>query len=178
MDGQILHANRTIADLLLEENLISQPQYRQLKVESINREMGIDKLILERKLVSEEKYYEERAKLIGTPFISISTLPFSPEALNFIPKLIADRFTLIPFAHDKEKKTLSIAMADPLDMDAVNFLRQKTGLNMIIFQSVPSDIKVAIQNQYTFGLVGEVKEALKETEKIEGVKTFDKKTIA
>lgn len=188
MDGQAQQLNgqktvaqtseKGIAGILLEEKLITSVQYNLLKTDSVNRGVSIDKVLLESKIVSEEAYYETRAKLIGIPFVSVATLPFSPEALSFIPRAVAERFNTIPFAYDKEKNTLSIAMSDPLDLETINFVRQKTNTNVASFQAIPSEIKTAIQNQYTFGLVREVKAALKETEEITGVKTFDKETIS
>lgn len=168
---------RTIASILQSEGLINDTVYNQLKTESINKSESIDKALLDSKLVSDEVYYEARAKLIGAPFVSVSSLPFSPEALSFIPKTVAERFNIIPFAYDKEKQVLSLAMSNPLDLETINFVRQKTGVNVTTFQAIPEEITTAIQNQYTFGLIGEVKEALKETEEI-GVKTFDKQSLS
>lgn len=168
---------KTVASILLSENIINEAIYNQLKTESINKSESIDKTLLDSKLVSDEAYYEARAKLVGAPFVSVVTLPFSPEALSFIPKTVAERFNIIPFAYDKGKQVLSLAMSNPLDLETINFVRQKTGVNVSSFQAIPSEITAAIQNQYTFGLIGEVKEALKETEQI-GVKTFDKQSLS
>lgn len=189
MDGQINASastsqniataqEKSIASILLEERLITPDQYNQLKAEAVNKGVTIDKVLIQSKLVGQEVYYEARAKLIGIPFASIAILPFSPEALSFIPKSVAERFNLIPFSYDKERNTLSVAMSDPLDLETVNFIKQKTNANIASFQAIPSEIKTAVQNQYTFGLVGEVKQALKETEEITGVKTFDQESIS
>lgn len=169
--------DKTVTDILHDERLISDAAYSQLKTQAVNRNISTDKLILELKVVPEEKFYEARAKLIGISFVSLATLPITPEALSLIPKAVAARFNLVPFSFDKENNTLSVAMGDPLDIEAVNFIRQKTGLNIITYQAAPSEIKNALQAQYSFGLVGEVKEALKETEKMQ-VKTFDQKSIS
>lgn len=168
---------RSVTAILLSEKLITDAIYNQVKTDSIHRSENIDKVLLDSKVVSDEAYYEARAKLIGTPYVSIATLPFSPQALSFIPKALAERFNIIPFAFDQDRKTLSIAMSDPLDLETISFVRQKTGLNVATFQAIPSEITSAIQNQYTFGLREEVKEALKETEEF-GVKTFDKQSLS
>lgn len=169
---------KSIAGILLSEKLITQEQYNRLKTDSINKGFSIDKVLLESKLVREDVYYEARAKLIGTPFVSIATVPFSPQALSFIPRAVAERLNAIPFAYDKERNMLSVAIADPLDLETLNFIRKRTNANIISYQATPSEVKNSIQNQYTFGLIGEVKQALKETEQITGVKTFDKQSIS
>ena len=171
-------SEKSIGSILLSEGKITSDQYSQIKSSSINKNQSIDKALFESKIVGEEIYYEARAKLIGVPFVSVSTLPFSPEALSLIPKNVAERLNVIPFTFNKENNSLSVAMSDPLDLETVNFIKRKTNTNIISFQAIPQDIKTNIQNQYTFGLVGEVKEALKETEQITGVKTFDKQSLS
>lgn len=170
--------NKTIGDVLVQEGLLTLDQLLRLKVEAANRGKDIDKLVLEAQIVPEDKYYEARAKLIGIPFTSVATLPFSPEALGFIPKSVSERFSLIPFGFDKTNSILSVVMSNPVDVEAIEFVKQKTGLTIKIFQGIPSEINSSIQSQYSFGLVGEVKEALKESEQITRVKTFDAKSIS
>lgn len=170
-------AKPTVTNFLFAEHLLTPEQFNTLKTNAANKGIDIDKILLDSKLVSDEVFYEARAKLINVPFISVASVPFAPEAVSLIPKAVAERFGFIPFSIDKEKGILSIAMSNPLDLESINFIKQKTGLTISAFQGLPSEIKIAIQNQYTFGLVGEVTEAIKETEKIVAVKTFDKNTI-
>lgn len=190
MDGQLpnnnsvttnntpLNIETNITGILLQEKKITPDQYNLLKSDALNIGESIDKVLLNSKLVKEDDYYEARAKLIGIPFVSVATLPFSPEALSLVPKAVADKYNVVPFSLDKERNILSLAMSDPLDLETVNFVKQKTNANIASFQGIPQEIKSAIQNQYTFGLVGEVKAALKETEEMTGVKTFDKETLS
>ncbi len=177
MDGQNTNQN-SIAAILLSEKLLDPTKFSELKIESANKNISIDRLLLDSKLVGEDKYYEARSKLIGVPFVSVALLPFSPQALSFIQKPVAERFHLIPFLFDKQDNSLSIAMADPLDIEALNFIKQKTGLTIKVFQGIPSEIADSIATQYTFGLVTEVKEAVKETEEVSQIKTFDKDSIS
>src|SRR3989338_1184458 len=173
-----LNVGNNITVILLQEKKIILDQYNLLKSDSLNKGEPIDKVLLDSKLVKEDDYYEARAKLIGIPFVSVATLPFSPEALSFVPKGVAEKYKVIPFSFDKERNILSLAMSDPLDLETVNFVKQKTNANIASFQGIPGEIKNSIQNQYTFGLVGEVKAALKETEEMTGVKTFDKESLS
>ncbi len=168
----------TIGSVLLQEKIITPEQYNNLKLEAAKQNTDVDKLILQLQIVPEERYYEARAKLLNVPFTSVGTLPFSPEALGFIPKSVAERFSLIPFAFDKEAKILSVVMSNTNDVEAIEFVKQKTGATIKVFQGIPSEITQAIQTQYSFGLVGEVKAALKESEKIKKVKTFDLQSIS
>ncbi len=172
------NATRNVGDVLVVDGILRPEQVEQLKVEALKRNIAVDKLILDAQIVPEEQYYEARSKLYGIAFASVSTLPFSPEALGAIPKSVAERFRLIPFAIDPNTKMLSVVMSNPSDLEAISFISQKSGMQIKTFQGVPSEINNAIQTQYSFGLVGEVKAALKESEQIQKVKTFDKDTIS
>lgn len=173
-----LQNGNTIGEILIKEKLLMPEQLSQLKIEAAKQNLPVDKLIHDLQIVPEEKYYEAQAKVLNVPFTSVATLPFSPEALGFIPKSVAERFKLIPFAFDKEAKVLSVVMSNTNDVEAIEFVKQKTGAIIKVFQGIPSEISEAIQTQYSFGLVGEVKAALQESEQIQKVKTFDLKSIS
>lgn len=167
-----------IGGILIQEKLLSPSQYSNLKIEAAKQNTDVDRLIKDLEIVPEEKYFEAQAKLLNVPFTSVASLPFSPEALGFIPKSVAERFSLIPFAFDRESKVLSVVMGNTNDVEAIEFVKQKTGATIKVFQGIPSEVAQAIQTQYSFGLVGEVKAALKESEQIHKVKTFDLQSIS
>jgi len=142
-----LNVGNNITGILLQEKKIILDQYNLLKSDSLNKGEPIDKVLLDSKLVKEDDYYEARAKLIGIPFVSVATLPFSPEALSFVPKGVAEKYKVIPFSFDKERNILSLAMSDPLDLETVNFVKQKTNANIASFQGIPGEIKNAISRR-------------------------------
>lgn len=171
-------SGKTIADILLSEHAISPDQYQKLQVESVSKGVSLDSLLRTYNFVSEEKLAEARAKLIGVPFISLESATFSPEALSFVPRSIAERFSLIPFLYDSKTQTLSIAMSNPLDLDAIDFITKKTGFNVKVFAASLKDVRSAIDSQYKQELVGEVTQALKETEQYNPQKAVDSAQIA
>src|SRR5687767_15353568 len=82
---------KTIAKILLDESILTVEQYNRIKNEAINSSISIDKALTDSKMVPESVYFEARAKLIGVPFVAITSLPFSPEAISMIPKAVAER---------------------------------------------------------------------------------------
>lgn len=178
MDPQSALKMNSVADILASEHTLSPEQMDKLHIEAVNKGESVDKVLLESRMVNEAKYFEARAKLTQIPFTAIATLPIAPEALSMVPKNLAERFNILAFAYDKNTNTLSVVMSDPLDLEAINFVKSKTGAVIKPYQGVPSEIHEAIQAQYTMGLVGEVKEALKENEEFNPVKTFDTESIS
>lgn len=170
--------NQSLADLLFSQNLLTKEQYDDIKVKSASKGISEESILESLAIVPEEKIAEAKAKLLDIPFIDLSTASFSPEALGFIPRAVAERFSLIPFAYDDKNQTLSVAMSNPVDLEAVTFIREKTNLTIKTFASSKKAVDNAVNQQYRQELVGEVGEAIKETEDRGKIKTVDTNQIA
>ncbi len=178
-DGnEIKKEAHTLLDVMLMENVITKEQYDDIKVKSALSDKTPESILESMQLVSPEKIAEARAKLLGIPFITLKTTSFSPQALNFLPQAVVERFSLIPFAYDEKTKSLSVAMANPVDLDAISFVAQKTGLLIKSFAATPAEVENAIKQQYRQELVGEVGKAIEETEEYSKKRVVDSKQIS
>ena len=173
-----LSESNSLLEVLLSKRLLTEEQCREVKVNSATKGVSEESVLTSLNLVSEKDIAEAKAVAIGVAFISLSSTSFSPQALGFIPASVAERFSLIPFLYDDKTRTLSVAMSNAIDLDAVSFIRQKTGLNIKIFAAEKKDVEKAINIEYRQGLVGEVGEALKETEESKKTRTYDSSQIA
>lgn len=168
---------KTLIDILLADNLITQEQYDDIKVKSASQGVSSASILESMGIIPEKKLAEAKAKLLGVPFISLETTSFSPQAISLIPKTVVERFSLIPFLYDEKTRTLSIAMSNPVDLEALQFVAQKTGLMIKSFAASQGEVKKAISEQYSQEIVGEVGEALAETEAFKKTRTVDSKQI-
>ncbi len=173
-----LQNKNNLLDILLSGHLLTDEQYREIKVKSAMQGVSEESILGSLNLVSERDIAKAKAKTLGVPFITLSSSSFSPQALGFMPASVAKRFLLIPFAYDDKTKTLSVAMNDPADLEAISFIRHRTGLNLEISAAEKSDVEQAIDIRYRQGLVSEIGEALKETSELKGGGTFDSAQIA
>lgn len=171
-------AQTALSDALYAQHLLTPVQYNDIKLRTVTQGLPEEDVLASLNIVSEEKLSETKARLLGVPYISLESTSFSPQALGLVPQAVVQRFNLIPFSYDDRSKTLSIAMANPVDLDALSFVRQKTGLTIKAFAASPSGVKQAIDMQYKQELVGQVGEALKETEDTKQTKTVDSTQIA
>ncbi len=171
--------NKTILDVLALEHLITPQQLEEIKVKSASLGRSNEEILNSLNIVSAERVAEAKAKLLGIPFISLSSTSFSPQALSIVSRAVAERFQLIPFLYDEKTQVLSLAMANPVDLEALEFVRQKTGLVIKTFAASADDVKKAINQQYRQEIVGEVGEALKQKEEeLSKIPTIDSKQIA
>ncbi len=171
--------NQSLADVLFSDKLLTKEQYDDVKVKSASKGLSEESVIESLNVIPAEKFAEAKAKLLNIPFVSLDNASFSPQALGFVPRAVAERFSLIPFAYDEKTQTLSVAMANPVDLEAVTFVREKTGQNIKTFAASVSEVERAVNQQYRQEIVGEVGAALKETEEGLGkIKTINTNEIA
>ncbi|MDP3998032.1 MAG: GspE/PulE family protein [bacterium] len=152
----------TIADILAGQKILTSDQANLVNLESINTGRSQEEVILAHRFVKAEQIAPARAKFLGVPFVTLKDRGISPEVLKFLPELVARRYLALPFEHDKEKNQLLVAMVDPLDPQAVEFIEKKSGCKVIPYLASAEELKSEIDIQYRRGLTAEVTEAIED----------------
>jgi len=111
------------------------------KAEKNNRTLE-DTLVSET-ILDETDLYEKAGKFLDIPFIGLKGKEIKKDILNLIPGPVAGTHQVVAF--DKEKDSIKLAMADPTDIQTIEFLRRKTGLEPKIYITTPSDIKESLR---------------------------------
>lgn len=174
VSGKLKKANgNSLVEVLKNQGILTEEQVEYVKLQELQAGSSEEDILLQGKLVSEKDIARAKSILYNIPFVDIQQEPISPEALALLPQSVASRFSVLPVSVDKSKKQLSLAMADPLDLTAIEFVETKTGMKVHPMVAVPSQVKQMINDRYAEGLAEEVTEALKETEPQAGVKTVD-----
>ncbi len=158
----MLSAQKILPELVAQKAL-SQEAADKIKFELLQTGQDIAEYLLKKKIVTEQQFAEAKAKSMGVQFVTLVGRGISPEVINFIPEPVARRYTVIPFDQEPVDNLLHVAMADPFDLQVIDFLEQKTGKRVKPFMAVADDIVTAIDERYSQGLGAEVTAALKET---------------
>ncbi len=153
----------SILDVLVAQQHLTQEDANKLAVEQLSTGKTIEAIIKEKKIVSEEILTRAKADFYQIPFVKISEIGVSPEALNVLPESVARRYQMLPFSISEEDKILKVAMQNPLDVTAVDFAQQKTGFRIEAYYANSSEIEQKIAERYAQSLSGEVTKALEET---------------
>lgn len=156
-------AQQGLGEILLKAGSLSQEQYDQVRLESLNSGQAVEELIVNQALVNETDLTKAKAEYYKIPYVDLSEEGVAPEALNQFSEQVARRYTVFPFSLDKAKGTLAVAMANPLDLTAIEFLQAKSGNKILPFFAPQSEIIKAINERYGQSLSTEVVAALKET---------------
>ncbi|MFI5346621.1 MAG: type IV-A pilus assembly ATPase PilB [Elusimicrobiota bacterium] len=142
-----LGLSRRLADLLVEESLISS---EQLKEALDAQKSGGDKLgtlLIDKGFLAEDKLLQFLAEKTGISFVSLADIgEISEEAVAAVPEAIARQKMLMPF--NKTKDRLTVAIADPLDVMVLDDLKMLTGCDVIGCLASESEIIAAHEKYY------------------------------
>ncbi|MBN2121115.1 MAG: hypothetical protein JW734_08720 [Candidatus Omnitrophica bacterium] len=82
----------------------------------------------------------------GFPYLPLENYDIPRELVEMVPRALASKHCLIPI--DKIGTTVTLAMANPLNTEAIDELEAMTGCEIQIFVSTLSDVREAIDRFY------------------------------
>lgn len=154
--------NGTLADVLVGMGALDRARADQVKLAEIQSGSSQEDIIRKAALVPDAKLVQAKAQLYNIPFVDLSATPVAPDALATLPQEVAERFHAFPVSINPKDKSMILAMADPLDLSAIEFIEQKTGYRVKPAAAEATKIEDFIQTRYVTTLTQEVTEALKE----------------
>ena len=86
-----------------------------------------------------------------------------PRGLSKIPESVAEHYQALPFEFETKTKQLSVAMANPLDLQTISFLEAKSNTKVRPFMAMSSELVSEIPRRYSQGLSAEVSQVLQES---------------
>lgn len=137
---------KQLGELLVERSIINQAQLdRALEVQKEKGGM-IGEILVNLGMAKEEAIAQALTVQYGFPYLPMSNYEIDPAVASIIPYNVAKQYYLI--AIDKIGTTLTVAMANPLNLQAVEDLELISNCSVQIFVSTVSDIKKAIEKCY------------------------------
>jgi len=151
-------------DVLVNDGKLTAEQVSQVRNQQLQTNSAYEEILLKDQLVTELEITQAKATLNKIPLVRIADTSVSPEALNLVGEGVAQRYQALPFAYDKQNEVIKVAMADPLDLSATSFLKQKTGMSVELYYAVPSELKRALTERYSQDISSEVTQALEQSD--------------
>lgn len=124
----ITKSNEEIGQMLVSEGFITERQLDKAKADSIRRNESLRKVLVGMGFVSDKDIVESLGKQMGVSFVDIDNMTLDTELVKSIPEHLAKRYNVIPVAQQENKLTL--AMADPLNVLAIDDIRLITGFDI------------------------------------------------
>ena len=153
---------KRIVDALLSRGLLTAEQMEEVLAVQRTQGGGLQALLTERGLVSEADLVAAISQGVGIPPINLSRMKLDVGLKALIPRDLALQYQLVPVSCTGQ--TLTIAMADPLNVFALDTLATMTGLSISAVLATPKDIRDTIDTYYGTGVEETLREMVKKTE--------------
>ncbi|MFA6415893.1 MAG: GspE/PulE family protein [Candidatus Paceibacterota bacterium] len=125
MDG----SDAQLKSFLLDSRLISKADLEVAESEAIDRGSKLQDIIVGKGLVTEDDLRRVKAHMLGIPFVDLKKEKVAKEILSLIPEPIARKHNII--AYRRSDIGLEVAMLDPLDLEAIDFLKKSLSLKVL-----------------------------------------------
>ena len=140
---------KQLTEILLENKLITKKQLDEaLKIrKKEGRRLG--DILIEKKYITAKELMSTIGQHLGIAPINLEKFMPPKEVIQLIPKNFAKHYQIVPIS--KIGKKLSVAMADPLNVFAIDDVKTLTGLEVKTVISTPEDINQAVIRFYSQG---------------------------
>lgn len=146
--------------LLVQSGKVKEDALSELEQSVSQTKEPLETAVVRKKLISEIDLTKLYADSIDVPFVDLKDLKIPRETLIKIPERIARKYQAVLFGADG--KILQLAMADPEDFQAVDFIEKQIGGNMQIYAATAADI-AGVLDQYKGSLDSEITKAIKDS---------------
>jgi len=138
--------NKQLGAILVERGVLSRAKLEEVLV--FQKEKGIlfGEALVQMKLGSEEEVVQALTCQYGFPYLPLANYEITPEVVATVPLTVCRQYCLVPI--DKIGRSLTLAMANPLNVQALEDVEKITGCLVQAFVSTATEINIAINRYY------------------------------
>ncbi|MCB9254320.1 MAG: type IV-A pilus assembly ATPase PilB [Bdellovibrionaceae bacterium] len=135
-----------LGDLLVKQGVVSREQMAEASAYSRQNRVRLGSALIQLGHVNENVFASFVAKLYGLTAVSLDGLSVSSDILELVPRTLAEKHTLVPISI--EGSSLTVAMADPSNVAAVDDIRFLSNMDVVIHIAGENAIGAAINRIY------------------------------
>jgi len=136
-------SDNSLETLLGRANLVTPEQLASLKDEAARSKRPLLDIVYEQKAVDEKTLVQALAEDSGIPYTDIDARSIPTDVLQRIPERVARQYMAVLFKIDDDG-VHHLAMEDPDDVQAVNFIQKEIGTNSRIYIATRDNILAAL----------------------------------
>ncbi|MFH1373276.1 MAG: ATPase, T2SS/T4P/T4SS family [bacterium] len=140
-------AKKRIGELLLDKGLITPLQLETALKEQAISGQRLGEILLKKRYLTEDQLTDTISERLSIPKVVLSSMAIAPQVIHLVSVELARRYTLIPVFEIGNAVTL--AMADPLNIIAIEEIKYLTGRNIKRAVAGATEIKEAIDQYYS-----------------------------
>jgi type IV pilus assembly protein PilB len=133
-----------VVQLLRNVGHLTDEQLVTLKEQEQIDKKPLQDLVIKAGLTTESELTKLYALEISVPFVAIKPTQINTDTLKLIPERIARQYNVVVFDINPDGKKM-LAMADPNDIQAINFLRKSLGQDIVVHIATSTDIMACLE---------------------------------
>jgi type IV pilus assembly protein PilB len=154
-------SDKLVEDFLKKSGKVNADQLGQLVEQEKTEKRPLQDLVVNGNILSEKELTRLYAEAVDVPFVELNPKDIKKELLTALPERIARQYNAIAFDTD-EDGVRYVAMADPDDVQALNFLQKQLG-TLKVYIAPESQIKAALDT-YRGNIEGELTKVISSDE--------------
>ncbi len=167
---------KRLGDILIDAGLLSQSEMEHALTIQKRTGKKLGEVLIDERMLSEKQIIEVLEFQLGIPHMDLNKHYIDPEITRLVSEKLAKRHSLIPIKIDREK--LVIAMADPLNIFAIDDVRIETGMVVEPVISTKADILNAIDQHYEKQSAEKAIEEFKEQYQMDDMDEIDSEVLS
>ena len=175
-----------IQNVVLDKKALTPEELKALLKKASRSKATLAEFMIEQGVFTEEEMTNLISQRLGVSSVDLTKVKVAKEALATITKATALELEVVPFK--KEKKKLHLAMVNPMDLEAIDFVSKRTGLDVVPYyttqssfeqgivlykKDIQSVLEGMIKKQATKSMKGKVDTVEEAAQKLPVIKLFD-----
>lgn len=128
--------------ILLENQYVTEENLKKAKETADEEGVSLYDVILRKDFILEEQLVQLIADYLKLSYISFSNISIISETLQTLPEAFARKQKIVVFK--KDDGGVSVAVSDPSNFGAIDFVRKKTGRPVTVYLTTKHDIEDAL----------------------------------
>ncbi len=149
---------KKLGEILVEKGTITSAQLTQALAEQKKTGERLGRVLVNLDFITERELIKFLGVQMEIPPVNLDNYLIDPQIIDLVPQALAKRYILIPVF--KSEDTLTVAMADPLNVFAIDDLQVRTKCKITPAVASEADILKAIDQYY--GISESMEEVIKE----------------
>ena len=135
-----------LVDTLAEMGVVTDEELALAQDESMSSGEGVVDTLIAKGVVMPIQVSQAKAAQFGTEFIELGEQTIEDDVVSALPRNVAHQYKVVPLYMDE--LSVTVAMADPSDLDAIDGLGQALGMEVNVNVADEEEIEAALKQYY------------------------------
>ena len=135
-----------LIDALAEMGVVTDEELAIAQDESMSSGEGVVDTLIAKGVVMPIQVSQAKAAQFGTEFIELGEQTIGDDVVSAVPRNVAHQYKVVPLYMDE--LSVTVAMADPSDLDAIDGLGQALGMEVNVNVADEDEIEAALKQYY------------------------------